>query len=86
MTKAEDFRRKAQEIEAKAESAREAFSRQAFLEIARHWRELADEAERSEQKELVWIPGMGYDDGFSFQRSALLARPRGRTPPAGGTP
>ena len=48
MTKAEQFRRKAEESENKANTAQEKRAKEAYLEIARYWRELAKEAEKQE--------------------------------------
>jgi hypothetical protein len=46
MTKAEELHRKAEEAEAKAENARDRNVKSAYYELARHWRDLAQEAER----------------------------------------
>jgi hypothetical protein len=46
MTQAEESRRKAEEAETKAETADNAAVKQSYLEIARYWREMADESER----------------------------------------
>jgi hypothetical protein len=42
---AEEFRRKANEFEAKAEEALNPIAKQAYVELARYWRELAEETE-----------------------------------------
>jgi hypothetical protein len=44
--KAEDCRKKAEEAEAMAAQVRDPQAREAYLEIARTWRELAKQAER----------------------------------------
>lgn len=46
-TKAEEFRRKADEAEAKAASVMDLEVQQAYTEIARLWREMAAQAERN---------------------------------------
>jgi hypothetical protein len=48
MTKAEEFRSKAEEAEAKARTAHNSTARQAYVEIPRHWREMAKEVERQD--------------------------------------
>ena len=45
-TKAEQYRRKAEEAEQLAESVRDYAAKQAYVEIARQWREMAAQAER----------------------------------------
>jgi non-ribosomal peptide synthetase component E (peptide arylation enzyme) len=47
MPSAEDYRRKAEEADAKAAVARDADVRLTFQEIARQWRELAAQMERA---------------------------------------
>jgi hypothetical protein len=46
-TKAEEYRRKAEEAEAEAERTRDYAAKQIYLEIARRLREIAASAERS---------------------------------------
>jgi hypothetical protein len=51
MTKAEEeFRKKADDAEAKAETAPDGAMKHAYLEIARLWRELADTHDASENE------------------------------------
>ena len=47
MATAEDYRRKAEEADAKAAAARDADVRLTFQEIARQWRDLAAQIERA---------------------------------------
>ena len=47
MTDNEEFHRKAREFEAKAETAYNTTVKQAYLELARYWREIADHSERA---------------------------------------
>ena len=48
MTRSEQCRRKAEAGEAKANAAQDAQAKEAYLEIARYWRELASETEKQE--------------------------------------
>jgi len=45
-TRAEEYRRKAEEAEREAERANDTFLRQKYMDIAREWREMADHIER----------------------------------------
>jgi len=46
MTRAEEYRRRAKEAEEQANRSREQSTREGFLDIARQWRDMADQAER----------------------------------------
>jgi hypothetical protein len=46
MTKAEEYRKRAKEAEEQASKVRDHAAKQGFLDIARQWRELAEQAER----------------------------------------
>lgn len=48
MSRAEECRRKAEASEAKAGTAQNEHAKEAYLEIARYWRELATETEKQE--------------------------------------
>jgi hypothetical protein len=49
MTNAEEFRGKAEEFKAKAETAFNSTAKEAYLELARYRREMAEEAERQDK-------------------------------------
>jgi hypothetical protein len=51
MSRAEDYRKRAEEADAKAISARDADVRTTYCEIARQWRDLADQLERAGLKD-----------------------------------
>ena len=46
MTRAEEYRQRAKEAEGQAAKTNDSFAKQGFLEIARKWRQMAEEAER----------------------------------------
>jgi len=46
MTRAEEYRLRAREAEEQASKVRDHRLKQSFLDIARQWRELADQADR----------------------------------------
>jgi hypothetical protein len=46
MTRAEEYRLRAKEAEEQANKVRDPGARQGFLDIARQWREMAEQAER----------------------------------------
>jgi hypothetical protein len=46
MTRAEEYRLRAKEAEEQAEKIRDPATKQGFLDIARQWREMAEQAER----------------------------------------
>ena len=55
MKRAEEYRKKAEEAEARAETTRDPSAKQAYLEIAQQWRQLAEHAEHMEhQGRLSW--------------------------------
>jgi hypothetical protein len=45
MTRAEEYRQRAKDAEEQADKTRDPFAKKGFLEIARQYRELADQAE-----------------------------------------
>ncbi|HXB80809.1 MAG TPA: hypothetical protein VNX23_25945 [Bradyrhizobium sp.] len=49
MKRAEEYRKKAEEAEARAEATRDPNAKQAYLEIAQQWRQLAEHAEHMER-------------------------------------
>jgi hypothetical protein len=49
MKRAEEYRRRAEEAEAMAAAARDPSAKQAYLEIAQQWRQLAEHAEHMER-------------------------------------
>jgi len=49
MKRAEEYRKKAEEAEAMAAAARDPSAKQAYLEIAQQWRQLAEHAEHMER-------------------------------------
>jgi hypothetical protein len=46
MTRAEEYRLRAKEAEDQANKVRDSGAKQGFLDIARQWREMAEQAER----------------------------------------
>jgi hypothetical protein len=46
MTRAEEYRRRAKEAEENATKTSNSVTREGFLDIARQWREMAEQAER----------------------------------------
>jgi hypothetical protein len=46
MTRAEEYRKRAKEAEAQAAKTRYSFTRESFLEVARQYWQMADDAER----------------------------------------
>jgi hypothetical protein len=46
MTRAEEYRQRAQEAEEQADKVRDPSAKQGFLDVARRYRDMADQAER----------------------------------------
>src|SRR5262249_52177340 len=74
-TRAERFRVKAVECYVAAQKAKDPETRDAYLELMRHWRELADEIERFEH---AWLTGRGYES--LFRPAGVLFASNARTP------
>jgi hypothetical protein len=49
MKRAEEYRKRAEDAEARAETTRDPSAKQAYLEIAQQWRQLAEHAEHMER-------------------------------------
>lgn len=49
MKRAEEYRKRAEEAEERAETTRDPGAKQAYLEIAQQWRQLAEHAENLER-------------------------------------